>query len=229
MSSIKVCPHCNTMYDRRNKINGEMCCPTCYEPIKFDQHSKYCPVCEGEFKRFSKTIKFQVKDIDNRDCVIKGGYCPMCMAELVYRQSNGETTVITLDERLTADHLIQYLNKAKRERAGSNLEDLNEATSADRMWAYRLIEWALESDNVKSNAVTLGRSVYEFIEGVIRYVLKMDWWGQHLDSLGMLWNKKADFSDKYFMYKQTKISAMMDGDAQDLSYHARLEQLLQEY
>jgi len=224
MSTMKTCPHCNCMYTKRKEINGEKSCPECYEPITFGQSQKYCPECEAEFKRFDRAISFRVKDIDGDEYIIKGGVCQHCGTNMVYRKENGETVAITLEERLTADHLIQRLNAAIRDRTSSDHHDLGEATAKERMFAYRLIRWA--QDKLPSYALDVGSSVYEFLESMLEFVLKKEWYKREMSSFTMIWNQKARIATEYYEQRVREVRGLSKSDEE---VRLKLNKLLHQF
>lgn len=211
MPTMNLCPHCNSMYDKRKRIENEYCCPVCFVKIERSDVFKICPACDGEFKRFNKVIKFDVLDIDNRPYTIKGGYCPHCGESLVYRKDRSGVTAITLDERLTADHLIQALNAAIRRRTNSRLHDLDEATGRERLAAYRLISWA--DGRLDSYAKDVGRTVHEFLEGMVLFIFNnIDWYKNNADSFLAIWNQKAKIAGRYYEYEMTRHAELTGRD-----------------
>jgi len=218
---MKICPHCNSLYDKRVRINGDYSCPNCSEPISAGKATKICPECDFEFSRFKTTIVFEIKDLGGSFYRVKGGHCPGCGCDLVYRKDRAGTVAITLDDRIAADHMIQRLNMTIRERTNSDPHDLDEATGKERLTAYRFINWG--RDKLKSYASDVGKSPNEFLEGMITYALtKMDWYRANVNSLIMLWNQKARLAGLYYEYELARNYQQTE---HDLTLKVKLQQL----
>jgi hypothetical protein len=143
---------------------------------------KICPECEYKFARAKKvwSSTYQ-KDVQA---------CPRCFVPIFYRKLNKrKTKVVLYEDKALVDQIIAKVNQNLRKNTGFYFD---ESTAKERMFAWRLVDWAPEFLDGCEN--DLGLTCSEFLLGMIDFILADDWWGLHLDSLLMISNQKQHFA-----------------------------------
>lgn len=132
---------------------------------------KICPNCQTSFRT--------AKRINNIPT------CRSCGIQLFYSQKRG---AILLKDKLCVDHIITMVS-GKNESFGGN------GTHAERKFAYDLLDRTKSFLKLRAN---IGLDCWDFLKGLISYILIQPWWCDHLESLIMLKNKIGEFAQKFY-------------------------------